>query len=233
MWRTVDTFGGMPSRPPLVLLSALLGEHHPEIPRPVSKDPFHLVLWEQVAYLATDDVRLSAFTALNKRVGLTAAKIKAAPLGTLRSIARMGGSIAVNERADRIRTSAELSSTLKGLGDLPVEEARKRLIAFPMIGAPGADLILMLMGRRGVFALESNGLRVLLRIGFGKESSNYAASYRSVLGDLARELPDGAEARIALHQRLRSHGLLLCKRSKPLCATCSIRSYCRHAHREG
>ncbi len=219
------------SLPTLDLVSELLAEHCPKPRPPVSRDPFELVLWEQVAYLAKDEVRQRAFNELRERVGLTPQRIATAPLKTLRTITRMGGSIAAEQRAERMKKSAEFASDLTGLGKLSLTEARKRLEKFPMIGTPAADKILLFAGLFPVFALESNGLRVLLRIGFGTEGTDYARSYRSVMEAIATHLPDGPDERIALHERLRQHGLLLCKRSRPLCEQCSLRPHCRHGLR--
>lgn len=218
----------VPSLPTIKRVATLLAEHHPHVALPVSADPFELVLWEQVAYLATDDVRSLAFTALKERVGLSPERVQAAPLSILKAIARIGGSIAVSERAERMERSAKMATSLAGLNSLTLEEARKRLAKFPMIGAPGADRILLFTGRSGTFALDSNGLRVLLRIGFGKEGKSYAVSYRAVMDAIFPGLPERSGERISLYQRLRQHGLLLCKRSRPQCEQCSLRPHCRH-----
>lgn len=218
--------------PGLERIRALLAEHHPSERAPISEDPFELILWEQVAYLTTDDVRARAFQALKAQVGLRPEDILAAPVPTLRSVARIGGSIAVSERAERMRRSAAMFADLMDLGALPLDEARKRLAKFPMIGAPGADKILLLMGRHGVFALDSNGLRVILRVGYGKEGKDYRATYRSALGAIVEQLPGDPEERIALYQRLRSHGLQLCRRSRPQCERCGLRPHCMYGRRK-
>ncbi len=85
-----------------------LRRHYGEPARPVSRDPFHLVLWEQVAYLVPDAQRRRAFAALRTTVGLHPTAIVAAPPSKLETIAGMGGSIAVGVRASRLRESAEL-----------------------------------------------------------------------------------------------------------------------------
>ncbi len=208
-------------------LASLLAEHHPRPPAPISRDPFQLILWEQVAYLARDDQRLKAFQALAARVGLAPEKIAKAPLRTLQAIARIGGAIAVKERAERMKRSAVLAATLPGHRDMSMslEEARKRLLRFPMIGGPGADRILLFSGLFNTFALDSNGLRVLLRVGIGKEGRDYAASYKNVMRELEPVLPDD---RILFHERLRQHGTLICKRTAPRCGSCSLRPHCAY-----
>jgi len=85
-------------------LRARYGEPRP----PVSTDPFQLILWEQVAYLAPDERRQEAFEALRTRVGLAPAGIAAAPAATLAAVARIGGAIAAGSRAGRMRRSAQM-----------------------------------------------------------------------------------------------------------------------------
>ncbi|MBP7515903.1 MAG: hypothetical protein KA791_15255 [Flavobacteriales bacterium] len=208
-------------------LVALLEEHHPEIARPVSSDPFELVLWEQVAYLASDVVRAAAFKELRKRTSLDPQRILALPLKELETIARSGGSIAWRERAQRMRNSSEQAATLSELGKLNVAEARRRLKKFAMIGGPGADRILLHAQLFPVFGLESNGLRVLMRLGFGTPAKDYAGTYRSVLAALDALLPADIDRLSRAERTLRAHGLLICTRSAPRCGTCSLLPYCR------
>ncbi len=77
-------------------------------PPPVSRDPFHLILWEQVGYLVPDIQRRRAFAALRAQVGLHPGAVLAAPRAKLEAITRLGGPIAVRIRASRLRDSAEL-----------------------------------------------------------------------------------------------------------------------------
>ncbi len=203
----------------------LLEEHHP--PRsPVSRDPFHLILFEQVAYLATEDVRIATYRDLKKRTGLKPDRILAMPLKELETVTRAGGSIAWKERAQRIRASSAMASTLKGLDAVPLAEARKRLRKFAMIGAPGADRILLQCGLFPVFALESNGLRVMLRLGAAREGRDYAATYRSVMKAMTSFLPADIDTLALGEQLLRSHGIGICTRNAPRCGTCSLLPYC-------
>ena len=49
---------------------ALLRKHYGEPEPPPADDPFELILWEQVAYLASDERRVEAFERLAAKVGL-------------------------------------------------------------------------------------------------------------------------------------------------------------------
>jgi endonuclease III len=97
---------------------------------------------------------------------------------------------------------------------------------FASIGSPGAEKILLFTRTQPVLALESNGLRVLVRLGFAAEQKSYDATYHAIRQALAPELPTDFDWLIAAHQLLRQHGQELCKRTKPQCQSCPLRKKC-------
>jgi endonuclease III len=212
-------------------LIGALGRHYGP-PRSIApKDPFQLLLWEYVAYLADDAARASAFAELKATVGLRPAEVAAAPLAVLSAIARLGGPIAVAQRASRMRDVAitvrdKWRGSLRGVLRLPYPEARRALKAFPSIGPPGADKILLLTGARAILALDSNALRVLLRLGYGREHKNYATSYASAQKAAMAALPKTVPALKTAFLLLRHHGQELCRRNHPSCTICPLRSSC-------
>ncbi len=202
------------------------------------RDPYLLLVWEQIAYLADDDVRLAAFGALEARVGTDPAAIERAPDDLLRRIARLGGAIAVEQRTERLRNVARRviarwGGNLRPVLQLPRAEALGELQRYPAIGRPGAERILLLCGADPVLALDSNALRVLLRLGYGREGANYGQTYRTVQAAAAREVPDTTAARRAAFLVLRRHGQTLCRRTKPRCAECPLRADCPSAGTPG
>jgi endonuclease III len=208
-----------------------LGRYYGKPRRPISRDPFTLILWEQVAYLVPDAQRRRAFTALRRQVGLTPRAILAASDTTLRAIARLGGPIAVAVRAARLRQSAELAighweGDLRTALRLSLPKARKALTEFAMIGEPGADKILVLARRARLLPLDSNGLRVLCRLGLTTEERDYRTTYRRAQEVLAPALPKDPGALIAGYDLLRLHGQTLCRRSEPLCGRCPLCKGC-------
>jgi endonuclease III related protein len=146
------------------------------------------------------------------------------------AVTRLGGMVP-ELRAQRLRQVAELThwvfkDDLKSVLKKPLPQAKKDLKRFPSIGDPGAEKILMLTRSHPLLSLESNGLRVLLRLGFAEEKKNYSASYRGVQEALKDQLPPDYDSLIAAHQLLRQHGQEQCKRSQPLCDTCPLQSSC-------
>ncbi len=199
---------------------------------PKNTDPLELILIENAAYLAPDEKRATAFAALKKKIGTRPDQILKASQKQLEEITRMGG-MAPELRAQRLRQIAELvhyifNDNLEAELRKPLRQAMKSLKRFPTIGDPGAERILMLTRSYPVLALESNGLRVLVRLGFAEEKKNYAATYRGVQQALIGQLPSSYDALIAAHQLLRQHGQELCKRNRPLCESCPLAPECRY-----
>jgi endonuclease III len=203
---------------------------------PISRDPFRLIVWEQVAYLVDDARRLAAYRALERRVGLRPDDILKAPTATLGAITRMGGAIGAAVRVQRLRQTAAMTvdrwdGALASVLRLPTERARKELARFAMIGEPGADKILVFTGRLRQLALDSNALRVLQRLGVVAEGPNYRASYRRAQATLAPALPDDSRWLVDASHVLRTHGQTICRRSAPACGDCPLARACPSAHR--
>lgn len=209
----------------ITALHALYGEPAP----PTVTDPLGLVLWENVTYLADDDRQQRAFEALREQVGTQPDQILAAPDDVLVRIASAG--ILAEQRAARLRQIAhialnEFDGDLQAIRALPLARARKALQRFPSIGEPGAEKILLFSRTYPVLALDSNGLRVLLRLGFGAEVKSYTASYRSAQEAVQNQLLQDYDWLIRAHQLLRQHGKELCRRSQPRCEACPLADGC-------
>jgi endonuclease III len=206
-------------------LEAMYGDIEPPL-----SDPYRLIIFENIGYLADDERRQIAFQALEKRVGLAPKKILAASEETLLDIARLGG-IHAETRVEKLRTIASLVVDQHG-GDLArtlpddPKLARRALKAFPGIGDPGADKILLFSRRDTAPALESNGLRALARLGFANEKDSYGKQYKTAVAAIAAQIEATVEARIRAFQLLRRHGQELCKRSAPLCESCPLAASC-------
>jgi endonuclease III len=217
---------------------AALRRYYGKPPRPISRDPFELILWEQVAYLVPDSQRRRAFLALRNDVGLEPRALLSTPRTKLEAIARLGGPIAVRVRAARLRASAELAlgqwdGKLRAALKLPLAQARRALAQFAMIGEPGADKILVQTRSAPLLALDSNALRVLQRLGLTTEAKDYRSTYRRAQETLAPMLPKDYELLIAASSLLRQHGQELCRRTAPACSRCPLRKPCPSSSDKG
>jgi endonuclease-3 len=203
----------------------------PEVPPP--RGALEWILWENAAYLVPEEKRLACFRALKKRAGASGAGIPRAPREALLELARAGGMLP----EQRVEKWLEIATTvqerfggdLEAVLGLPLSKARAALKAFPGIGEPGAEKILLFTGKHALFALESNGLRVLVRLGYAREEKSYASTYRALRLALAPLEGRGAAWLQRAHLLLRRHGEELCKRTAPRCDGCPLREACPSA----
>ncbi len=200
---------------------------------PPARGPFELVMWENACYLLTDERRREVFEGLKTVVGMDARSLAEASDEVLMPFAVRGG-MRPETRVFRWREIARITLQQFG-GDLDAillrsyPEAKRALKQFPNIGDPGAEKILLLCGLGEGLPLESNGLRVLVRLGRGRLQTSYGAMYRSVQDDLELELPRLKDRLLEAHLLLREHGKTLCKDKAPLCEKCLLRSGCAYA----
>jgi endonuclease III len=214
-------------------LVSRLKRHYGAPEPPPAHGPFELVMWENACYLLTDERRKEVFEALRKQVGMNASAIHNASDAVLLPLAERGG-MRPETRVFRWReiarvTLEQFGGNLDSILTLPYAEARRALKLFPNIGEPGAEKILLLCGVASGLPLESNGLRVLVRIGYGRQQKDYGRTYRSVQDDLAPDLPKAAAPLTEASLLLRTHGKTLCKDKEPLCSQCPVATGCDYA----
>lgn len=212
------------------IVSRLL-KHYGKPQPPVTTDPFELVLLENVAYLVSDERREEAFTALREHCGTKPHEILAAANEKILRATKLGG-MHPEQRVHRLKEIALIAmnefegDVRQALKLLPLPKAKQALRKFPSIGEPSAEKILLFARVYAILGLESNGLRVLLRLGFGGEKKNYSATYRSVQEAIRPQLKEDFAWLIDAHMLLRQHGKELCKTNNPLCDECALRKSC-------
>jgi endonuclease III len=196
---------------------------------PALADPWELILWENIAYLADDRKRQEAMIELQQKVGTTPEEILSAPRDRLREVIRRG--IVPEQSVEKVCECAQLAvhefaGDLQCILKMPVAKAKKALKKFPGIGDPGAEKILLFCHKLPVLALESNGLRVLVRLGFAAEHKNYSTMYQKVREAVEDQIPSGFPWLIEAHLLLRRHGQELCRRTRPRCQECPLAAGC-------
>lgn len=223
----------MSVRTRLSAILSLLRRQHGAPELPAAQGPFELILWENACYLLPDQRRREVFEGLRAQVGLTPSAILSANRDLLLQWARRGG-MRPETRVFRWLEIARIcrdqfGGDLNAILSLSWDQAKKALKQFPNIGDPGAEKILMFCGVAPGLPLEWNGLRVLTRIGYGREyPRNYGRTYKSVQEEIAAELPKGANRLAEAHLLLREHGKKICRNSAPHCPECAISSLCSY-----
>ena len=155
-----------------------------------------------------------------------------APVQKLREPLRVGG-IVPELRAERlkqiaVRVETEFGGNLDSVLKRPVAEARKALRKFPTLGEAGAEKILLFTGTAPVASVPSNCIHVPLRLGFGRESKNWAASYKSAQEAIREQLPETCAAQLRAYLLFKQHGQTLCKSARPKCEECPVTDECEY-----
>ena len=212
-----------------------LAKYYGQPKPPITTDPFELILLESIAYLVSDERREEAFAMLRKYAGTRPHEILAASHDDILKATRLGG-MHPEQRVSRLREIAliamnEFEGDLKPALRLPLPKAKQALRKFPGIGEPSAEKILLFTRSYRVPGLDSNGLRVLIRLGFGEEKKNYSATYRSVQEAIKDQLKKDYGWLINAHVLLRQHGKELCNSNRPLCDKCPVRKSCAYFQR--
>ena len=198
-----------------------------------STDPWELILRENASYLVDDARREEIFRSLKARVGVTPEAILEAPDEQLIAAIREGG-MRPPMRAEKLRLASEIALEvglvrLRALAKEGGADGRKVLKRFPGIGEPGADKLFLAAGSAVTLAPDSNGLRVLVRLGFLKDDANYARAYRAAAEAVAQDLPNDTAWLVAAHQLLRKHGQETCRRSDSRCDVFPLAKGCDYA----
>jgi endonuclease III len=206
-------------------------KRHYGAPAPLpTSDPFELVLWENIAYLATPARRRQAFAQLKATVGTSPARILSAKLQALELATAHGilkGTFAAKLQECAQIVMAEFGGDLAAALRAAPAQAKRILQSFPGVGEPGAEKILLFAGHQSELAPESNGLRVLVRLGLVVEERSYSRTYtasRQVASHFSANPTVVAEAHLLLQQ----HGQTLCKRGAPRCGECPLERRCAH-----
>ncbi len=213
---------------------AKLAARYGDVALPEPRDPFEAIVWENAGYLVDDARRADVFRRLRETIGLTPPALLAAGPKRVED-ALVGGGMEPARRAAKLLRSAELvleaadGDLLGTLRSLDERKARALLKRFPGIADPGADKLMLLAGLSEAPALDSNGLRVLVRLGAIEDKKSYQTTYKLGVTYLRDNGIASTGASLRAFALLRHHGRELCKRSVPLCAPCPLRSGCPSA----
>jgi endonuclease-3 len=195
-------------------------------------DPYLFLVWWHCGYPASDKACSKGWDELNKSVGVEPDQILRASPDKLADALRPGGMVPelramrLKEIAARVKDEfgGDLRSALVG----PIAKVRGILKKFPNIADPGADRILLFAECSPVAAIPSNCPHVLVRLQRGQERENYGVTYREAQQAIEAEVPPTFAARMRAYLLLKQHGQEVCKRTKPKCEQCCVKSVCAY-----
>jgi endonuclease III len=207
-------------------LEEFYGPQEPTFPT----DPYEFLVWWYCGYPASDAACSKGWANLTREVGIEPQKLLRAKPAKLTAALKAGGMLP-ELRAERlkevaVRVQDEFGGDLRTALAGPIPQARKKLKSFHSIADPGADRILLFGSVSPVAAVPSNCVHALDRILHTSESRNYSTAYRECQRVLASELPETFDSRTRAYLLLKKHGQDTCKRTRPRCEICPVRSQC-------
>ena len=119
------------------------------------------------------------------------------------------------------------SLDLEFLRDMPVDEARRYLVALPGVGPKTAACVLLFSLHKPALPVDTHVHRVARRVGLFPEKTSAAKAH--VL--LEEMLPQ--EAYYPFHLNMIRLGRTICKASNPQCEACPLASDCNYARTQG
>jgi len=171
---------------------------------------------------------IKAYEKLRELTGgdITPDKVLNTPLDELIEALKPAG--LQNIRAQRIielarffNNSELVERLVKELVELPVEDARLKLMDLPGVGRKTADVILLMYFNKPSFPVDTHITRITKRLGVVNR-----VDYEAIRRFWMENLNPGEY--LEAHLLLITHGRLTCKARKPVCKQCVIRDYCNY-----
>jgi endonuclease-3 len=115
---------------------------------------------------------------------------------------------------------AEEADSLEHILEMPVEQARTRLMQFPGVGPKTADVLLLFSARKPTILVDTHVYRVAKRLRLCPENASVETT-RIALQRLFR-----SRDYLDVHVLLIAHGRKLCRARKPKCIMCPLNDLC-------
>lgn len=188
-------------------------------------NPYDFLVWLNCGYPPSDAACAAGYASLASAIGTTPEAILGVGDPTLAAALAPGG-MAPELRARRLKEIAGRAGDLVRIASSPAADARKLLATFSTIGASAADRILLFCGLAPLTVVPSGALHVMLRLGYGEEVKDWGKTYSSIRDAASAELPLGISGLQRVYLLLKSHAQGLCRKSRPFCVKCPLRSDC-------
>ncbi|MEM2739944.1 MAG: endonuclease III [Candidatus Bathyarchaeia archaeon] len=194
----------------------------PDIRIDLEMDPFRGLILAILSQNTRDAYAYTAYKNLEKRIGLSVEDIVKASEEAIAEAIKPAG--LQRERARRIKEAARfitgIGGSMEAILNLPLDEARAKLMGVEGVGEKTADVILLFYGGKPVIPVDTHIRRVSARLGFADRGVGYE-EVRRKLESLYR-----SEDYMDVHLLLIALGRNFCKSRKPRCSLCPINDIC-------
>jgi endonuclease-3 len=186
-------------------------------------DPFETLITTIISQNTADKNTAQAYAMLSQKFKVTPKALAEAPLDEIEAAIRSAG--LYKNKAQAIHQAAQdilekYGGTLQPILQMPLEDARKALMAFVGVGPKTADVTLLFSAGQPTIPVDTHVNRVSKRLGFAPAKGDYEAVHSSL-----QTLFPPADY-LAVHLLLIEHGRKTCKAQHPRCKQCPINAYC-------
>jgi endonuclease-3 len=187
------------------------------------RNPFETLIVTIISQNTADRNTARAFERLSKRFEIKPEVLAKAETSQIEESLKTAG--LYRNKAKTIKQVSgiileKFHGSLQPILTLPLEEARKTLMALPGIGPKTADVVLLFSARQTTIPVDTHVTRVTKRLGFAPVNGDYEA-VRTAL----QSLYDPRDY-LAVHVLLIAHGRRYCKARHPLCKQCPVNMHC-------
>ena len=187
------------------------------------RDPFKTLIVTIISQNTADRNTARAFERLSKRFEIKPEALAKAENSQIEETLRVAG--LYKNKAKTIKTVSTIilekfHGSVQPILSLPLEEARKTLMALPGIGPKTADVVLLFSAKQPTIPVDTHVNRVVKRLGFAPANGDYNA-VRNSLQSLY-----SPRDYLAVHVLLIAHGRRYCKARRPLCEQCPVNMHC-------
>lgn len=187
------------------------------------RDPFKTLIVTIISQNTADRNTARAFERLSKRFEIKPKALAKAENSQIEETLRVAG--LYRSKAKTIKRASTLilekfHGSLQPILSLPLEEARKTLMALSGIGSKTADVVLLFSAKQPTIPVDTHVNRVAKRLGFAPANGDYNA-VRNSLQSLY-----SPRDYLAVHVLLIAHGRRYCKARRPLCEQCPVNMHC-------
>jgi endonuclease-3 len=187
------------------------------------RDPFETLIVTIISQNTADRNTARAFERLSNRFEIKPEVLAKAETSQIEESLKTAG--LYRNKAKTIKQVSKIilesfHGSLQPILSLPLEEARKTLMALPGIGPKTADVVLLFSSRQPTIPVDTHVNRVSKRLGFAPANGDYE-TVRAALQSLYN-----SRDYLAVHVLLIAHGRRYCKARRPLCKQCPVNMHC-------
>ena len=195
------------------------------MPRPVkaSPDAFGTLVVTIISQNTADTNTERAYRKLEENLKLTPKALAEAPRSQIEDCIKVAGLWQAKAEAIQVASRIILdryNGSLDAIISLPVEEARKVLMAMQGVGPKTADVVLLFSANKPTIPVDTHVNRVSRRLGFAPAVGGYDAVRLSLQAHFK------PEDYLGVHLLLIGLGRAYCKAHKPLCPKCPVNRLC-------